>query len=234
MISDIGGKAAAPFGGKTTASAIRMNGTELAKRVSLFAMSTRTRRGALLAASVAIAAATGAMAGALSVSGFMRPAPEATEVAPVATIYETRALQGSITQLRSDLAAVKISVESATKSAGGQFARIAERFDRIDRSQPAPARETTARETTASVQPVPPLQPAVAGTPAQPQPRVIQGWSVRDVYLGMALIEDRRASKIEVMPGDMIRGIGRIESIRKQQDGRWVVVTSRGLIVSAR
>jgi hypothetical protein len=36
---------------------------------------------------------------------------------------------------------------------------------------------------------------------------------------------------IEVDQGDMIPGIGRVDAIKKQ-DGRWVVVTSKGLIVS--
>ena len=35
---------------------------------------------------------------------------------------------------------------------------------------------------------------------------------------------------IEVDQGDMIPGIGRVDAIKKQ-DGRWVVVTSKGLIV---
>ena len=37
---------------------------------------------------------------------------------------------------------------------------------------------------------------------------------------------------IEVDQGDMVPGLGRVEAIRKQ-DGRWVVVTSKGLIVAA-
>jgi hypothetical protein len=36
---------------------------------------------------------------------------------------------------------------------------------------------------------------------------------------------------IQVMPGDSLPGVGRVESI-KRQDGRWVVVTSKGLIVT--
>ena len=35
---------------------------------------------------------------------------------------------------------------------------------------------------------------------------------------------------IEVDQGDMVPGLGRVEAIRKQ-DGNWVVVTSKGLIV---
>ena len=38
---------------------------------------------------------------------------------------------------------------------------------------------------------------------------------------------------IEVDQGDMVPGLGRVDAIRKQ-DGRWVVVTSKGLIVSPR
>jgi len=36
---------------------------------------------------------------------------------------------------------------------------------------------------------------------------------------------------IEVEAGDVVPGVGRIESIRRQ-DGRWMVVTSNGIIPS--
>jgi hypothetical protein len=36
---------------------------------------------------------------------------------------------------------------------------------------------------------------------------------------------------LEVYAGDPIPGLGRVDAIRKQ-DGRWVVVTSKGLIVA--
>jgi hypothetical protein len=55
---------------------------------------------------------------------------------------------------------------------------------------------------------------------------------VRDVRRGTALIEGR-LGMIEVDAGDVVPGLGRIDAIRKQ-DGRWVVVTARGLILSAR
>jgi hypothetical protein len=35
----------------------------------------------------------------------------------------------------------------------------------------------------------------------------------------------------EVYPGDPLPGVGRVNAIRRQ-DGRWVVVTDRGLIVA--
>ena len=43
------------------------------------------------------------------------------------------------------------------------------------------------------------------------------------------LIEGRQGI-FEVYAGDPIPGLGRAEAIRRQ-DGRWVVVTSKGLIV---
>jgi hypothetical protein len=58
----------------------------------------------------------------------------------------------------------------------------------------------------------------------------VEGWVLRDVGRGSALIESRRGL-FEVFAGDPIPGLGRVDAIRKQ-DGRWVVVTSKGLIVS--
>jgi hypothetical protein len=58
----------------------------------------------------------------------------------------------------------------------------------------------------------------------------IEGWTLRNVYGGAAVVEGQ-PGLIQVMPGDSLPGVGRIESIRRQ-DGRWVVVTSRGLIVT--
>ena len=60
----------------------------------------------------------------------------------------------------------------------------------------------------------------------------LEGWVVRDVHRGTALIEGRMGI-IEVEQGDLVPGLGRVDAIRKQ-DGRWVVVTSRGLITSGR
>ena len=59
---------------------------------------------------------------------------------------------------------------------------------------------------------------------------IVEGWTVRDVYNGSALLQSR-GGMLQVYPGDYIQGLGRIEQLRRQ-DGRWVVVTSRGLIAS--
>ena len=59
---------------------------------------------------------------------------------------------------------------------------------------------------------------------------IIEGWVVRDVYNGSAMIQNR-AGIVQVIPGDSLPGLGRIEQVRRQ-DGHWMVVTSRGVIVS--
>ena len=64
------------------------------------------------------------------------------------------------------------------------------------------------------------------------KPGIVSGWGLYQVRHGIALIEGRDGI-IEVEPGDMLPGLGRVEAIRKQ-DGRWVVVTQRGLIVEPR
>ena len=83
-------------------------------------------------------------------------------------------------------------------------------------------------------------QPAAlpAPVPALPQESlrgpVLDGWVVRNVNRNVAIIQGRRIGVIEVEAGDIVPGVGRIQAIRKQPDGKWVVVTSKGLITSAR
>ena len=98
----------------------------------------------------------------------------------------------------------------------------------------APAAAT--REVTGSV--APPATPAAAPTPptvASAKPEIghlptVEGWILRDVGNGGALIESRRGM-FEVYAGDAIPGLGRVDAVRRQ-DGRWVVVTTKGLIVA--
>ena len=95
----------------------------------------------------------------------------------------------------------------------------------------APAVSTVPKDVTGSVPP----PPATAAQEAAPKVEVarlptVEGWVLREVGRGSALIESRRGL-FEVYAGDPIPGVGRVDAIRKQ-DGRWVVVTSKGLIVS--
>jgi uncharacterized protein YidB (DUF937 family) len=83
-------------------------------------------------------------------------------------------------------------------------------------------------------------KPAVRGVPrplgnlalAAGRPQLITNWVVRDVYDGVALVESPRGS-IEVAPGEIIPGAGRVQSIERRGAG-WIVITNRGLVDSAR
>ncbi len=191
---------------------------------------------------VALAIAIGATGGTFSALGFLQYAQltQVTEAAPMPTLVdETRAMWSAVTQLQNDMAVLKSNTVSTPSSTGnsnaigngatGQLSNLTERFDRIERRIDA----LVAKETTGSVPttaPVQALAPQRGGTSGQ---SALSGWSVRDVYRNAALIQGTRFGMIEVSPGDNIPGLGRVHSIR-QQDGRWVVVTSRGIITSPR
>jgi hypothetical protein len=196
----------------------------------------------MLAASLALAAGLGGMLGALATSSLVRPGPAPALAAGRTGLEEFQALKEQVVQARVDLAALKVSIDAGNRGANAQFTRIGERIERIERSQAEPAAKLNkavdtldrlaradgaARDITGTVTPPAGAAPIVPGSPG-----TVAGWIVRDVRRGTALIEGRMGI-IEVDQGDVIPGLGRVEAIRKQ-DGRWVVVTSRGLIASPR
>ena len=218
-----------------SADATELPASSAAESAAASPASKRSYRFALLAASVAGAAAIGALCGALGAAALMRPADL------TAAGDETHTLQSGLAQLRTDLAALHTSIETATKSTNGQFAKIAERFDRVDRAQADPAariakaaealERLVGRDTTGSISAPKSASAAMPGQGSQAP--VIEGWIVREVYRGTAIVQGRGFGAIEVEAGDTIPGVGRVEAIRKQ-DSRWVVVTSKGLIMPPR
>src|SRR6476646_5608806 len=205
----------------------------------------RVSRFTLLAAALALAAALGGMAGALAAYGLARPSPLPAVAAGRTNLDEIQALKENVVQARVELAALKVSIDSANRNAGAQFTRIGERIERIERIQAEPTNRLNKavemldrisrgdsgpqpKEVTGSLAP----PPASANGQNQPPESGVGGWVVRDVHRGTALIEGRMGI-IEVEQGDLVPGLGRVDAIRKQ-DGRWVVLTSRGLITSGR
>ncbi|MYV87693.1 hypothetical protein GTH44_38495 [Bradyrhizobium japonicum] len=216
------------------------------------------RRLSAMAAVVAIAASVGAISGALATAGMMHfaaPAP-----AP-AQVVDTSALESSVARIDADVVALKANVEHTSKTGLSQFNRANDRLDKLEKAQaepmakiaklsetvdklratppaaPAQATAAAAKETTGSIAPTQVATAAAAPVPAPAAPKTevgrlptIDGWVLRDVANGGALIEGR-GGLYEVYAGDPIPGIGRVDAIRRQ-DGRWVVVTSKGLIVA--
>jgi hypothetical protein len=58
--------------------------------------------------------------------------------------------------------------------------------------------------------------------------KAVRGYVLREVFRGGALVESRYGV-MEVFPGAQLPGAGRVRSVEKR-DGRWVVVTTAGLI----
>lgn len=144
-----------------------------------------------------------------------------------ATTQEVAALQSRIAKLESELGTIRTSVDA--KATGGQLAKIAERIDRAERAQAEPAAKLAKLSETVERLEKADVTGAIAPDAKPAQPPIIQGWSVRDVYDGVAVVQSRYGL-IEVERGDALPGLGRVEAIRKQ-DGRWLVVTAKGLIV---
>ena len=108
-----------------------------------------------------------------------------------------------------------------------QSLKIAALSGQIDRqapvATPAPAPAPVARPIQA--------EPAQTGSivEAKPKPQAIETWAVREVYDGIAVLEDRKRRLVEVGIGDTVPGIGRVDTIERR--GRaWTVVTKQGLI----
>jgi hypothetical protein len=197
------------------------------------------------AAAVATAAAIGALAGSIATAGL--GTLRAGE--PVTHANDMRPVQEAIARLDRDLTAIKTAIDTSGKSSTTQLVKLSDRLDRVERGQAepaaklakltdavdrierrAPAAQNAANDVTGSIASAAPAS-TTAAAPARPDgPPVLGGWAVRSVYQGVALIQGRMGGMIEVEPGDHLPGLGRIDAIRRQ-DGRWVVVTSKGLII---
>jgi hypothetical protein len=230
-----------------------------------FAIKARHKRNALLAASVAVAAALGAIVGAVASGGFSTPLPRTD----VASVEERKAMEKSIAHLSREITTLKASIEAANKSAHTQIAKIGERFDRVAQKEttgsiatpasalaPAPPQTTATTQTTATplqsltppapaAAPIPTPRPAprIAAVESQPPPQplplpqarppvVVSGWSIYDTRDGYVYVEGH-GDVYRVTPGVPLPGVGTVESV-KRQDGRWVVLTPKGIIVSMR
>src|SRR4029077_17589118 len=101
------------------------------------------------------------------------------------------------------------------------------------RSRRRPSRPARGRLAPGPPGSVPPAPAGAIEPKAAAKTSVVEGWSLRKVYGSDAALVEGRYGVVEIMPGDLVPGLGRIQEI-KRQDGHWVVVTSRGLIDSSR
>lgn len=208
------------------------------------------RKLAAVAAAVILAAIAGAVGGALATASLSHRSDAETTAASA----QVKTLDAQVVQLQTELSALKADLDHAAKQSTAQLGKTADRIEKLEKAQAEPAAkiarlsETVEKLRTAQVQPPAAPAPAPANVAAVPAKDVtgsitpkadaakpgrlptVEGWVLRDVYDGGAVVEGRSGT-YEVYAGDPIPGVGRVDAIRRQ-DGRWVVVTSRGLIVA--
>lgn len=198
--------------------------SDAAAQTAAPASRAQSSRFLLLAGSVAFAAAFGSFVGSVSGSGMVRFLSPAVPASSVPTT--TDALRQTKLEL-AELSAIKTNLDSTTRSTTSQLAKLSDRLDKLDQRSTAASIETTGSITTASAAPT---APAAAPKIAD---RVLQDWIVQDVEGGRALVESRYGGMFDVGEGSTLPGVGRINSI-KRQDGQWIVLTERGTITSGR
>jgi hypothetical protein len=167
------------------------------------------------AATMAIVACFGGIVGSLATIG-------ATKYLPVAlapSVIANSDLDYRLVHIDSELAALKASIATSAP-------KDTTRSEEQSGSRP----EQGAKGANDTTGPMADAPSAPASTASQATDSVVDGWILRNVSGGSALIEGR-PGLIQVMPGDSLPGVGRVETI-KREDGRWVVVTAGGLIVS--
>jgi hypothetical protein len=213
-----------------------------------------------MAAVVALATIAGALGGALATAGIGKLMAEEPAVQASAKdgAFEAAVarIDADIATLKASLdhtakaGATQLSktndrldkVEKAQAEPAAKLAKLSEAVDKLRTAQAsvtttaAVSASTKEKDVTGTIPQQAAAAPAPAPAPAAPPKAevarlpTVEGWVLRDVANGSALIESRRGM-YEVYAGDPVPGLGRVDAIRRQ-DGRWVVVTSKGLIVA--
>jgi len=188
-----------------------------------FAFRARHKRYALLAASIMIAVVVGAVTGAATMGGFSKAPP-----VDVAAVEENKAMQQSVARLTKEITGLKASLDAANRSASSQIAKISERLNR----------ETTnvtgsVPPQTQAAPPAPPaMRPELAASAMKPRLSIVPDWTIREARDGFVYVQGH-GDIYQVVPGAPLPGLGPVEQI-KRQNGRWLVVTPKGIIVSMR
>jgi len=196
-----------------------------------FTIRPRHKRYGVLAASVTFAAALGAVVGALVSGGISTPTkPE------VAAIEQNKAMQQSIAKLNKEIDALKTNLDQASKAAHTQIAKISDRLEHQAAEITSSIRTPQTIAAASPAEPVPLPRPAQRVTAAEPSSQahlpVVASWTIHDTRGGYVFVENH-GEVYQAQLGAPLPGLGPVQSI-KRQDGRWMVLTPRGIIVSMR
>lgn len=181
--------------------------------------------------------------------------------AEIRNLRETVAqLRKQVSGVSENLDGLRTAVDQSSKATNDRFGRFAENLDRIERvsssstakldklaqgQTQAQAQVQAQAPATVASQPASQAMPMMASVAApevtgsvppserSSAPRkVVKGWSVRQAYEGIAILQSPNGV-VEVVLGQQVPGLGRIEEIRNE-NGRLVVESSGGVIYSPR
>ncbi len=208
-----------------------------------------------VAAMLVVCACTGVIA-------YLTTQPAQSSVATnteIRNLRETVAqLRRQLSGVSENLDGLRTAVDQSSKATNDRFGRFAENLDRIERvSSSSTAKLDKLAQAQVQAQAQAPAPAMVQSQPASQQgpmvasvaapeftgsvpasertsvPRkTIKGWSVRQAYEGIAILQGPNGV-IEAVLGQQVPGLGRIEEVRNE-NGRLVVESSGGVIYSSR
>ena len=200
-------------------------------------LSASPRLAMVAAASIVLAAALGGVFGGLAIGAVPKDETAA---------HEREAMQRSLAQLTKEISGLKAELAAVDKNARGQTARVTELGaalkEKLARDQTmvtgsiaAPAGApavVTPSAALAQATPLPPPRPAIEEASNRTRDGIAEGWTVLGARRGFVYVQSGR-EVYRVMPGDRLPGLGIVEDVWRDELG-WVVVTRRGVIVTAR
>jgi uncharacterized membrane-anchored protein YhcB (DUF1043 family) len=155
---------------------------------------------------------------------------------------DQHALEKSLDGLKTKLDALKAETSASINETAGKLEQMqrdpiaklqqaVERLDHIAHQASASATPVTTASNRTQIDATH-AKPPVEHVDAPKSLPLITSWVVRDVYDGLALVENARGS-LEVALGETIPGAGTVKSIERRGGG-WIVITNRGRIDFAR
>ncbi|NBJ09728.1 ribonuclease E inhibitor RraB [Microvirga arsenatis] len=168
-------------------------------------------------------------------------------------------LGSDVDALKQTVAAYREVEHTASTASASERTTLADKVERLAVSLQEPGKKLSSLEerlermegqimaTLASLSTKPAAPPAPAPAPAAPvqateaavreeapapkslRNEPVDGWVLREVYDGAALVESRNRRLYEVMPGGILPGVGKVEAIERR-GARWVVLTDKGFI----
>jgi len=129
-------------------------------------------------------------------------------------------LEGRLDKMESQIMTTLAALNTKPAAPAAPTAAVTEAAVREEAPAPKPAKSELARTEPAKSEPT-------KSEPAKSEP--VDGWVLREVYNGAALVESRSRRLYEVMPGGILPGVGKVEAIERRGT-RWVVLTDKGFI----